>query len=488
MQWPWIIVGGADKGGIIVRAGVAVSSAKEDERLGYGALVQKLGLMGDRLHYKLISGSGPKDGWISTRLATKALAVPCYPQWVTRPGGLPPADSCLEHGLAMTFYAISDVHVELSQNMKWLKELPRFEKSTIIVAGDIGVQISQIKQALQLFQHKFDNVFYCFGNHETWVHKSIDVEQTESFVKLREIREVCRDLGVFTTPQIIEGVWVVPVLGWYHTCWDIEPPLQPPPGKKLKREPPAGPLIATDTGLCRWGDFKNGSTELAQELDKQNEDWGIWPLPAELVENLKAPIGRRTQPIISFSHFLPHIDLMPEKRFLFQPNLTQIVGSDFIRKRLEQLSPDLHIFGHSHFPWDMTLGDGVRYRSWPLGTPAEQARRIASYPTEHVEQWHPLRVFDSEGRHYSGDESCWFSMMYSRIGREPWSCHMANYVRVSYCPDAPEVPASIISPGGLLEVESAADSERRDAYMGESTSSTNRQIASVGDADGMKGQ
>ena len=36
---------------------------------------------------------------------------------------------------------------------------------------------------------------------------------------------------------------------------------------------------------------------------------------------------------------------MPEKRFLFTPNLTQIVGSDFIRRRVAALQPDLHVFG-----------------------------------------------------------------------------------------------------------------------------------------------
>lgn len=53
----------------------------------------------------------------------------------------------------------------------------------------------------------------------------------------------------------------------------------------------------------------------------------------------------RSSWVISFSHFLPELQLMPEKRFLFTPNLTQIVGSDFIRKRVTALQPDLHVFG-----------------------------------------------------------------------------------------------------------------------------------------------
>jgi hypothetical protein len=31
------------------------------------------------------------------------------------------------------------------------------------------------------------------------------------------------------------------------------------------------------------------------------------------------------------------------------------VGSDFLWQRLQQLQPHMHVFGHSHFAWDMEL-------------------------------------------------------------------------------------------------------------------------------------
>jgi hypothetical protein len=35
------------------------------------------------------------------------------------------------------------------------------------------------------------------------------------------------------------------------------------------------------------------------------------------------------------------------------------VGSDFLWRRLQELQPDLHVFGHSHFAWDAELqGEG----------------------------------------------------------------------------------------------------------------------------------
>ena len=36
------------------------------------------------------------------------------------------------------------------------------------------------------------------------------------------------------------------------------------------------------------------------------------------------------------------------------------VGSAFLGRRVEELQPSLHVFGHTHFSWDATL-DGVRY-------------------------------------------------------------------------------------------------------------------------------
>jgi len=65
-------------------------------------------------------------------------------------------------------------------------------------------------------------------------------------------------------------------------------------------------------------------------------------------------------PLITFSHFLPRPELLPEKRFLTLPTLAKAVGSRFLNERVRRLSPDVHVFGHTHFGWDATI-EGVRY-------------------------------------------------------------------------------------------------------------------------------
>lgn len=71
----WEVVGGADSGGVKVRKGWHVNSPEEKQRLSFGALVKKLELEGQRLHYSLLTGEGPSSGWVSISLKDKPLLV-----------------------------------------------------------------------------------------------------------------------------------------------------------------------------------------------------------------------------------------------------------------------------------------------------------------------------------------------------------------------------------------------------------------------------
>mmetsp|Transcript_54766 Transcript_54766/g.154154 ORF Transcript_54766/g.154154 Transcript_54766/m.154154 type:complete len:1237 (-) Transcript_54766:65-3775(-) len=71
----WEVVGGADKGGILVRSGPDPSAPKENDRLSTGAMVKALQIDGDRLNYERVSGTGPSVGWVATRLPGKDLVV-----------------------------------------------------------------------------------------------------------------------------------------------------------------------------------------------------------------------------------------------------------------------------------------------------------------------------------------------------------------------------------------------------------------------------
>lgn len=63
-----------------MRDGQNLGSAQIPERLAICSRVEELEIARDRLHYRLLSGSGPPQGWVSIRLKDKALLEPCKEQ------------------------------------------------------------------------------------------------------------------------------------------------------------------------------------------------------------------------------------------------------------------------------------------------------------------------------------------------------------------------------------------------------------------------
>lgn len=71
----WRVIGGVDSGGILVRKGKELKSPQLPTRLSTGAVVKELEFISDRLHYSLVSGRGPDEGWVSVRVSGKELLV-----------------------------------------------------------------------------------------------------------------------------------------------------------------------------------------------------------------------------------------------------------------------------------------------------------------------------------------------------------------------------------------------------------------------------
>lgn len=74
-QQLWRVVGGGDKGGIVVRIGCGLQSALLDGRLSTGAVVRQLSLYQGRLNYELVKGDGPDEGWVSLKFKDTDLLV-----------------------------------------------------------------------------------------------------------------------------------------------------------------------------------------------------------------------------------------------------------------------------------------------------------------------------------------------------------------------------------------------------------------------------
>ncbi|KAH8097774.1 calcineurin-like phosphoesterase [Aureococcus anophagefferens] len=136
-------------------------------------------------------------------------------------------------------------------------------------------------------------------------------------------------------------------------------------------------------------------------------------------------------PLVTCSHFVPRIELVPEKRFLYVPALNKAVGSRFLGDRVAELKPDVHVFGHTHFGWDATH-DGVRYLQPCLAYPSERRVRlttVAAGDFPHAKG--PLLVFD--GSRFPARYVCGWSSFYEHNERRPDVTHVVpDYVARAY--------------------------------------------------------
>ena len=138
--------------------------------------------------------------------------------------------------------------------------------------------------------------------------------------------------------------------------------------------------MLTDFFACKWPeDMDPMKEDVASHIDSLNDT--LNPTYSSTGKGwerrLRDAATESGDHVVSFSHFLPRIELNCEKRFLYLPTLNHAVGSQYLQQRVEKLQPSLHLFGHTHFGWDATI-DGIRYVQAALAYPQERKSRMAS--------------------------------------------------------------------------------------------------------------
>uniref|UniRef100_A0A7S4QYR1 Calcineurin-like phosphoesterase domain-containing protein n=1 Tax=Alexandrium monilatum TaxID=311494 RepID=A0A7S4QYR1_9DINO len=355
----WEVIGGAEKGGVIVRESCELNSRQAPERLATGSLVRQEGeLQGDRLRFLRLTGSGPGEGWVSIRLPGKELLVRTEKR---PPAGEPeslPSPTPRPEG-AWQLLAVSDLHVDYEDNKRWVESLPLrgHEGDAIILAGDISHRADLVRWTLQQFQRRFAHVFYCVGNHELWVKRKDarsdgDRVFADSCDKFEHLMAVARELGVLTEPTRLgteaAPLWVVPLQSWYESEFGE-------PGADVRE---MAKKAFTDFQQVVWPPAV-GSTpdDAARYFDRMNEAMPEWDLGGA--------------PVVSFSHFLPRLELMPAQLPESMKLLRAGVGTRSLEDRLRRLNSSLHVFGHSHVNW-YTHWNGVHYVQNALRYPQER--------------------------------------------------------------------------------------------------------------------
>jgi hypothetical protein len=74
--------------------------------------------------------------------------------------------------------------------------------------------------------------------------------------------------------------------------------------------------------------------------------------------------------VITYSHFLPRIDLMPDFIPCASRVLYPILGSSQLDPQLRRLNSHIHVYGHSHVNRNVKI-DGVSYINNAFGYPHE---------------------------------------------------------------------------------------------------------------------
>lgn len=260
----------------------------------------------------------------------------------------------LRIGCKVKVFAISDLHVDYAVNSRWVANLSttQYRDDVFIIAGDVSDSLQLLEWTLKAMAARFKKVLYVPGNHELWVVR--DDRATTSLAKFADVCAVVEQSGASMRSFNDDGLSIVPLLSWYDYSFGQ-------PSKELHD-------IWMDYRACRWPSHFN-VCDVAAHFEKLNDT--------------TPEVG--SESVITFSHFLPRIDLMPdyipkEKRILYP-----VLGTARLDRQIRKLKPKIHVYGHSHVNRRVHI-DGVTYVNNAFGYPRET--RIASkqllciYPME----------------------------------------------------------------------------------------------------------
>jgi predicted phosphodiesterase len=239
----------------------------------------------------------------------------------------------------MRVLALSDLHIDYEENAKWVANLSiaEYQDDVLILAGDVTDTRRLLDWCLNALAKRFHKVLFVPGNHDLWVVR--EDREKNSLQKFEDICAVVESSGASMQAFREQGVSIIPVLGWYDYSFGE-------PSEELKS-------IWMDYRACRW---PSGFTEK--------------DVMAYFGAFNNKQVCLTSGKVITYSHFLPRIDLMPG----FIPNakklLYPILGSAQMDLQLRRFSPDIHVYGHSHVNRQVRI-DNVSYINNAFGYPSE---------------------------------------------------------------------------------------------------------------------
>ncbi|NKB76463.1 MAG: metallophosphoesterase [Gammaproteobacteria bacterium] len=253
----------------------------------------------------------------------------------------------------MKIYAVSDLHVDYPANKQWLDALSLvdYQDDILILPGDVTDNLILLGEVFSQLKKRFSQVMYVPGNHDLWVTRG---GTGTSLNKAEQVLALAHREGVLTEPWSYENLTIVPLLSWYDYSFGE-------PSDWLRRS-------WMDYHLCNWEEFHDEASAVTDFFLAKNERF--------------FPVENRQ--IISFSHFLPRIDLMPDHIPTEHRRIYPVLGSVRLDKQIRQLGSYLHVYGHSHVNREVNI-DGISYINNAFGNPRET--RIAKKALKCIYQF-----------------------------------------------------------------------------------------------------
>jgi predicted phosphodiesterase len=229
----------------------------------------------------------------------------------------------------MRVFALSDIHIDYEANARWVADLSTsdYQDDVLILAGDVSDSLKQLDWCLRTLTSRFCKVLFVPGNHDLWVIRSGSSDS--SLEKFEQVCAVAEQSGASMQVFAHQGLFIVPLLGWYDYSFGQ-------PSDELRR-------MWMDYRACRWpagweaGDITSHFLGLNRPL---------------------APTAERSM-TISFSHFLPRIDVMPRFIPVEKRSLYPVLGTSRLDAQLRELGSQIHVYGHSHVNRRVVIDDTV---------------------------------------------------------------------------------------------------------------------------------
>ncbi len=240
----------------------------------------------------------------------------------------------------MRIFALSDVHVDYEVNDQWVASLSQVEyvEDVLILAGDVSHSIVRLARCLSQFATRFKKLLFIPGNHDLWVIKQDS--NLNSLDKFDQVRSIAEASGASLAPFRHRQLSIVPLQGWYDYSFGV-------PEFELEK-------YWMDFHACRWP-----------------ASWTMADVTSYFIAMNNYERENDQEVIISFSHFLPRLDTLPQAgqgQFKF---LRPVLGTTRLEQQVRRLGSAIHVYGHSHVNRQV-MRDDTLYINNAFGYPYEE--------------------------------------------------------------------------------------------------------------------